>query len=175
MSENRFDFYKPWRIKNLPSGIRSELESAYGDYFVPGATYVGTIHDGVGVFEVPHCPYCGTGSFKTNRCKHLVCMYDMNKGEYLEVDPNFRIHVKSIVDGLALTNAAAGNESIEEAFSDLQDGRFPDMFLLADFIRGFSFHQISDDQESHGLGCGYADDHLLLECSSIPWPPDIHD
>jgi hypothetical protein len=88
----RFDFYKPWRIKDLPDIFRAILEEDTD--FEPDATYVGGVDDYI--FEVPHCPYCGIGFYKTHRCKHLVCVYDNSNDEYRDIEQSFKDYVMNL-------------------------------------------------------------------------------
>ena len=172
MTDKKIDFYKPWRIGDLPEKVMSRYKAFHEDFFEfdPAATYVGEIDDGVGIFEVPHCTYCGTGFYKTYRCKHVVCVYDSNISKYIEIDPDFKRYVLNIIDNLAHEKVEPESESMEEVHSDIQGGQFPRMYLLVDIIKGFSFHATSGEWEGQYLVCGYADDRLLLECIEIVTP-----
>ncbi|MBE0573900.1 hypothetical protein IH575_03290 [Candidatus Dojkabacteria bacterium] len=162
VSNTKFDFWKPWRMDDLPEELRKLLEEE--NDFEPGATYIGGEEVDV-VFEVPHCPHCGIGFYKTHRCEHLVCVYDSTNGEYLEVVPSFKKYALNTMHRVAHVQTAAETESIAEALTDIQEGRFPTLNSLAGAIKGFSFHEVFDVSGAHGLGCGYVDDFLLRVCS----------
>lgn len=161
MGNDKFDFFNPWRVSDLPEEIRRVLEEE--NDLELGATYIGGKDSDI-IFEVPHCPYCGIGFYKTHRCKHLVCVYDSTNGEYIEIDPLFKDYALKFKDKLALKQAEFDDESAEEILLSYSNGQFPLLSVLGEIIEGFKYHEVYDVWGAHGKGCGYANDDLLLRC-----------
>jgi hypothetical protein len=153
-----FDSNKPWRLKELPKAIRLKIESEYD--LEPRAKYVGGV-DGEAVFEVPQCPYYGVGTVKEHRCKHAVFCFDSTNGEYVDVAPAFRDYVTKTLNARLQKNGEVLTGFLEEALTDIHDGKFPRPTALADILKGFSFKETFDDSGVHGIGFGYASDRLL--------------